>query len=338
MIAILLVLVAAFSAGIGVLVGAALSNRGTRAELSPVSPAPTGSLFDREPPAIRALEPTPAPAPVAPDPPLIERAEASPATPEHRADKPAPPSQSGVAALTAAPSQPSPAMRSAAVPARAGSVDVAEPLTVPTPSVRELWAPPHADLADEVAKVPKRRREDFLPEDERGTKDPLPRAELPPGFIDPITGLPLAEAMRADIELRATDFKTFTVVVCHPIRAMTTPGGMVNVSVTASFGEVELRLFASVLRDALRLRDIVGRYDERLFLLFLPRCKVEEVRIVMDRIRAQLLLAQIGQPQWVDIAFGAGPGQIGQSVDMPLRVAYADLVQRNTQPAWFLEP
>ena len=338
MIALLLVLVAAFSVGIGVLVGAALSNRRTRAESSPVSPAGTGSLFDREAPAIRTLSPTPAPAPVAPDPPRVEGAEASPATPEHRADQPAPSSQAAVAAPTAAPSQASPAMRSAAVPARAGSVDVAEPLTVPTPSVRKLWAPPHADLADEVAKVPKRRREDFLPEEERGTNEPLPQAELPPGFTDPITGLPLAEAMRADIELRATDFKTFTVVVCHPMRAMTTPGGMVNVSVTASFDEVELRLFASVLRDTLRQRDIVGRWDERLFLLFLPRCKVEEVRIVMDRIRAQLLLVQIDQPQWVDIAFGASPGQIGQSVDVPLRVAYADLLQRNTQPAWFLEP
>ena len=133
MIAILLVLVAAFGVGIGVLVGAALSNRRTRAELSPISPAPTGSLFDRETPAIRTLAPTPAPAPVAPDPPRVKGTEASPATPEHRADQPAPPSQSGVAAPTAASSQPSPAMRSAAVPARAGSVDLAEPLTVPRP-------------------------------------------------------------------------------------------------------------------------------------------------------------------------------------------------------------
>ncbi|MEZ5263063.1 MAG: diguanylate cyclase [Acidimicrobiales bacterium] len=201
---------------------------------------------------------------------------------------------------------------------------------------RDLWTAPHIDLAAEVAKVPRRRREDFLPETDRPAAETLPQAELPPGWTDPITGLPLAEAMRADIELRATDFRTFTVVVCHPMMAMTTPGGMVNASPNAAYGAEELRVFASVLRDTLRQKDIVGRYDERLFLLFLPRCKVEEVRIVMDRIRGNLLSAQPNQPQWVDITFGAAAGEVGHSVDGPLKVAYADLLHRNAGPAWFL--
>jgi GGDEF domain-containing protein len=257
--------------------------------------------------------PTGAPTPIAPAPPAAPGTGPAPAGP-------AGPEQNGSTA------DPQP-------PRASASAGLLESHAAPN---RDLWTAPPAELAAEVAKVPRRRREDFLPEAERVDSRRAPHAELPPGWTDPITGLPLADAMRADIELRATDFRTFSVVVCHPMMAMTTPGGMVNASPNAAFGEEELRIFAGVLRDTLRQKDIVGRYDERLFLLFLPRCKVEEVRIVMDRIRANLLLAQVNQPQWVDITFGAAPGEIGESVDGPLKVAYADLLQRNAGPAWFL--
>ncbi|MFN0028001.1 MAG: diguanylate cyclase domain-containing protein [Acidimicrobiales bacterium] len=203
--------------------------------------------------------------------------------------------------------------------------------------MRTLAAALPPDLAEEVAKVPRRRRDDHLLPEEPVAAPPRPQAELPPGYTDPITGLPLAEAMRAEIEQRASDLKTFTVVVCHPIRAVKTPSGTVSVSSTDTFDEAEQRVFANTLRDTLRQKDIVGRYDDRLFLLFLPRCQLHEVRIVMDRIRSGLSFAQLDQPQWVDVSFGAGAGRIGESVDSPLREAYADLLQRNAGPAWFLD-
>jgi len=188
-----------------------------------------------------------------------------------------------------------------------------------------------------MARLPRRRREDLAPAAEEPA--PLPTlADLPPGYTDPITGLPLADAMRADIELRATDFKQFTVVVCHPMIAAIGSDGTVAAFPKVPVDEEQIRVFAEVLRESLRQRDIVGRYDERLFLLFLARASVSEVRIPMDRIRTNLLHAQRGQTNWVDIAFGAAEGTIGQSVDGPLKAAYADLLRRNAGPAWFLRP
>ena len=188
-----------------------------------------------------------------------------------------------------------------------------------------------------VGRLPRRRREDLAPAAEEPA--PLPAlADLPPGYTDPITGLPLADAMRADIELRATDFKQFTVVVCHPMIAAIGSDGTVAAFPKVPVDEEQIRIFAEVLRESLRQRDIVGRYDERLFLLFLARASVSEIRIPMDRIRTNLLHAQRGQTNWVDIAFGAAEGTIGQSVDGPLKAAYTDLLRRNAGPAWFLRP
>jgi len=278
------------------------------------------------------------PLPQAPAPMTVR-----PAPPTH----PAPPAQFASAATSPA-AAPRAAAPTPVVPHPGAPID--RPRTGPMirpphlggpaaaePAAHPAYLPPAQSAIAEVALIPRRRRDDHLIEHDGPAPEPLPQADLPPGFTDPITGLPLAEAMRADIELRATDFRNFTVVVCHPMLAMTTPGGTVNASPNAPFGQEEVRIFAGVLRDTLRQRDIVGRYDDRLFLLFLPRCKVDEVLIPMRRIRANLLAAQHGAGQWVDITFGAAAGQIGESVDAPLRTAYADLLRRNAGPAWFLE-
>lgn len=335
---VLLLVVLLVGVGLGVLVGSSVTTRrlaepgpGSGRPSSPPTPDPPRHAdAPRHAPAPISAAPAGPPAPLLPPPSAAPRPTAAPVGPTPVTAPAAAPAVGPPAGATMAPPHPA-----VAPPAAAPATAVAPAPEPAAGSSRTLAAPPPAGLADEVAKVPRRRREDFLPEAERAANAALPQAELPPSWTDPITGLPLADAMRADIELRATDFRTFSVVVCHPMMAMTTPGGVVNVSPNAGYGEEELRIFASVLRDTLRQKDIVGRYDERLFLLFLPRCKVEEVRIVMDRIRAKLLGAQTNQPQWVDITFGAAAGEIGESVDGPLKVAYADLLQRNAGPAWF---
>lgn len=206
--------------------------------------------------------------------------------------------------------------------------DAPPPAAPPPPSPSRYRAPEPVG--------PKRRREDLLDESEKDHATPLTQAELPPGFRDPVTGLPLAEAMRNDLELRANDFRSYAVVVCQPVRAMLTPGGSVEVQASTTFTPDEAKIFATKLQNSLRQKDSVGRYDSQLFLLFLPRCKVEETRIVIDRVRSSLLQAQPNQPAWVDISYGAAAGHVGEQVDEPLRIAYADLLQRNDGPTWFL--
>ena len=288
--------------------------------LHPAPPLPPGEMYAEDaglysPAALAAAAPMPPAYPISPEP-------AEPAAALHA---PPPPS-------TAAPALPAPPIIR---PRHLGGSSDPRPRTFPDEAIHPLYLPRVPAVMAEVARLPQRRRDDFLP-DVHPLIEPLPQAELPPGFTDPITGLPLAEAMRADIEMRASDFRTFTVVVCHPMLAMMTPGGTIDASPNAPVDQGEVRIFAAVLRDALRQRDIVGRYDSRLFLLFLPRCKVEEVDIPMHRIRTKLLAAQPDAQRWVDIAFGAAAGQVDESLDAPLRRAYADLLRRNVEPAWFL--
>lgn len=185
-----------------------------------------------------------------------------------------------------------------------------------------------------MANVPKRRREDFLPEAEDTA--PASAVELPEGYRDPVTGLPLAEAIRHDIEMRAADFKIYSVVVCQPMRAMTAPGGAVHAATSGDYSGEEIQTFAGVLKDSLRQKDMVGRYNEQLFVLFLSRCRVDETRIVLERIRNKLLVAQAGRDQWIDVTYGTAAGTLA-SVDEPLRSAYADLLERNAGTPWFVD-
>ena len=56
-------------------------------------------------------------------------------------------------------------------------------------------------------------------------------------------------------------------------------------------GDRALRLFARVLRDTIRPRDIPARYGGEEFVVVLPDCTIADARIVAERIRSQLALA-----------------------------------------------
>jgi diguanylate cyclase (GGDEF)-like protein len=56
-------------------------------------------------------------------------------------------------------------------------------------------------------------------------------------------------------------------------------------------GDRALRLFARVLRDTIRPRDIPARYGGEEFVVVLPDCTIPDARIVAERIRSQLALA-----------------------------------------------
>jgi diguanylate cyclase (GGDEF)-like protein len=56
-------------------------------------------------------------------------------------------------------------------------------------------------------------------------------------------------------------------------------------------GDRALRLFAKVLRDSVRPRDIPARYGGEEFVAVLPNCSLAEAKEVADRIRARLATA-----------------------------------------------
>ena len=53
-------------------------------------------------------------------------------------------------------------------------------------------------------------------------------------------------------------------------------------------GDRALRLFARVLRDSVRPRDIPARYGGEEFVVVLPDCSIVDARVVAERIRTQL--------------------------------------------------
>lgn len=56
-------------------------------------------------------------------------------------------------------------------------------------------------------------------------------------------------------------------------------------------GDRALRLFARVLRDSIRPRDLLARYGGEEFVAVLPDCSLADARIVAERIRSELARA-----------------------------------------------
>lgn len=78
-------------------------------------------------------------------------------------------------------------------------------------------------------------------------------------------------------------------------------------------GDRALRLFAHVLRDAVRPSDIVGRYGGEEFVVVLPGCDSGDALPVVERVRRQLheAFANAGVPAFT-VSFG-----IADTVDAP---------------------
>jgi diguanylate cyclase (GGDEF)-like protein len=76
-------------------------------------------------------------------------------------------------------------------------------------------------------------------------------------------------------------------------------------------GDRALRLFARVLRDAVRPNDISARYGGEEFVVVLPDCTIADAYTVIDRVRARLADAQHGGtvPPFT-VSFGLAPGEV----------------------------
>jgi diguanylate cyclase (GGDEF)-like protein len=56
-------------------------------------------------------------------------------------------------------------------------------------------------------------------------------------------------------------------------------------------GDRALRLFARILRDSIRPRDLLARYGGEEFIVVLPDCSIPDARVVAERIRSALASA-----------------------------------------------
>ena len=57
-------------------------------------------------------------------------------------------------------------------------------------------------------------------------------------------------------------------------------------------GDNALRLFSRVLRNSVRPTDVPARYGGEEFVVVLPQCNVADARVVLERVRQQLAMAQ----------------------------------------------
>ncbi len=96
-------------------------------------------------------------------------------------------------------------------------------------------------------------------------------------------------------------------------------------------GDQALRLFARVLRSAVRPEDLVGRYGGEEFVVVLPDCGEAEAAAVLQRIRARLaeVVAESGSPSFT-VTFGLAPGHAGQGFEEMVRIADAALLEAKT--------
>ena len=88
-------------------------------------------------------------------------------------------------------------------------------------------------------------------------------------------------------------------------------------------GDRALRLFARVLRDALRTSDVVGRHGGEEFAIAVPDCGIEKAREIFDasRVRLEAAITVAGLPKFT-VSFGVV--EADPKDDLPTTISRAD--------------
>ena len=134
---------------------------------------------------------------------------------------------------------------------------------------------------------------------------------------DPLTGL----LNRRSLENRVRDFHT------NGVRYSVAYGDLdhfklLNDTHGHQAGDQALRLFAQVLRDAIRPDDIVARYGGEEFILVFPQTDLEGAKVVLERVRERLALALIaGQVPAFTVSFGVAASASADAFDKVVAAA-----------------
>jgi len=96
-------------------------------------------------------------------------------------------------------------------------------------------------------------------------------------------------------------------------------------------GDQALRLFARVLRDAIRPADITARYGGEEFVVVLPNCEVDTASKVLERLRERLALTlSTGRVPAFTVSFGLASSVDADSFDEVVAVADRALLTAKT--------
>jgi diguanylate cyclase (GGDEF)-like protein len=142
---------------------------------------------------------------------------------------------------------------------------------------------------------------------------------------DGLTGLPNREAFRQQATDAVVDRREGAVVVVDLNRFKE-----VNDTLGHHAGDVLLRVIADRLRGALRAEDAVARLGGDEFALILPGLEAAGVRLLLERVRAELTREVVldGVPLTIEASFGVAlyPAH-GEDVELLLRHADAAMYQ-----------
>jgi diguanylate cyclase (GGDEF)-like protein len=104
--------------------------------------------------------------------------------------------------------------------------------------------------------------------------------------VDPLTGLP----NRRTLENQVTDQRVLDGSFVIAFADLDHFKG-INDSHGHDTGDRALRLFARVLRDSIRPRDLIARFGGEEFVAVFPECSLDDARGVAERIRSELARA-----------------------------------------------
>jgi diguanylate cyclase (GGDEF)-like protein len=134
---------------------------------------------------------------------------------------------------------------------------------------------------------------------------------------DPLTGLANRRRLQVEVTRLRESQGTYAVVLADLDHFK-----VLNDTYGHEVGDRALRLFAGVMRDAVRDRDLACRYGGEEFVVLLPECALHQAQAVVERMRADLIgVLANGDVPGFTASFGIADASMAENFDAVLRHA-----------------
>jgi diguanylate cyclase (GGDEF)-like protein len=135
---------------------------------------------------------------------------------------------------------------------------------------------------------------------------------------DPLTGLPNRRTFENQVDQRQLRNTPYVIAFADLDQFK-----LINDVHGHDVGDRALRIFAQVLRDAIRPGDLLARHGGEEFVVLLPNCPLPDARNVAERIRSQLARA-VGHGSVPPFTVTIGLAKAGPSTPLSDVIASAD--------------
>ncbi|HEX2783766.1 MAG TPA: GGDEF domain-containing protein [Ilumatobacteraceae bacterium] len=141
--------------------------------------------------------------------------------------------------------------------------------------------------------------------------------------IDPVTGLPNRRTLEGQVHEFRIPEGPYVVAFADLDHFK-----LINDVYGHAMGDRALRLFARVLRDSIRPRDLLARYGGEEFVAVLPDCSLADASLVANRIRSELAsrLAPAAVPSFT-VTIGLAAAAVGDELLDVIAVADATMLR-----------